>query len=295
MSVSGESIEDPAEGGTEPAVDPAPPELEGDVPKPAFELPDKEEPAEPKVSAKERHRQRGDAFASMRRELERERAERQKFGEQLAELRGRLDERKSANPGVDPVVDQLKANRKAIETALQRMANGDTGAVDEWHEAREREQRLIGRAEAERVADERAKNAPQPLDPVLAAVSAKYDWLQTDEDARAIAEANVRRLVRLERRDMSDPAVRKQTLLQAAAETERDLGIGGGGTEPTEPQRERFRGVAGSSSGAGRSGKAVVSLTGDQKAQAEALFRNLEPEAAHREWFAKIGSRITNK
>lgn len=294
MSATGEGIDDPNEGA--PVADPAP-ELEGDVPKPAFELPDKEpeEPAAPK-NAKERHSNRGYAMADVRRELERERTERQRFAEQLAELRGQLSARPAApTPTSSPLDDQLKSNRKDMENALDRMSRGDTAAVEEWHRAREKEQRLISRAEAEEVANERAKNAPRPMDPVLAEITAKHPWLQTDEDAKAIAEANVRRLVRKEGRDMSNPVVRRQTLLQAAAEAARDLELGGEGDEPTEPRTERYRGVAGQSSGAGRSGKTVVSLTGEQKAQAEALFRHLEPEAAHREWFAKIGARIQNK
>jgi len=93
---------------------------------------------------------------------------------------------------------------------------------------------------------------------------------------------------------MSDPSVRRQTLLQAAAEAERDLGLGDGGhAEPTDVQRERYRGVSGQSTGGSRgSGKAMVALTSDQKAQAEALFRHMEPEAAHKEWWAKVGKTI---
>lgn len=297
MSVSGEAT-DPNEGSTDGGDD-SPPELEGDVPKPAFELPDKSEeptPVEPKVSAKERHRQRGADFGSMRRELESARSERQRMAEQLAELRGRIEARSAPAPAAkDAVSDQLKENRRAIENALERMGKGDTNAIEEWHAAREREQRLISRSEAQAIADEAAKNAPKPLDPVLAAVAAKYDWIQTDPEARQVAEGYVARLVRQEKRDLSNPAVRKQTLMQAAAEAARDLGLGGEADEPGEAQRERYRGIAGQSSGAGRSGKTVVSLNGEQKAQAEALFRHLEPEAAHREWWAKIGTRITNK
>lgn len=300
MSVSGEATEDPQDSGNEPD---SQPELEADVPKPAFELPDSREeptqPAAPRTSIKDRHRERGIGYAQearqLRQDLEKERQERQRFAEQLAEMRGQLAERRTPASGSDPLADQLKENRKAIENALERMGRGDTQAVQEWHEAREREQRLISRAEAQAVAAETAKNAPRPLDPVLASVAAKYNWIQTDEDARAIAEANVRRLVRLEGRDMTNPAVRKQTLMQGAAEAERDLGLGDGTAETNDTHRERFRGIAGQSSGAGRSGKTVVSLNGEQKAQAEALFRHLEPEQAHREWWSKVGAKIVNK
>lgn len=294
MSVAGDPGDDG--GGSEPVE--TPPELEGDVPKPTFELPEKDtpEPEAPKQNAKERHRERGFAMGEMKRELERERAERQKLSESMAELRGRMEARQApANTGPTPLEEQLKANRRAIENALDRMSRGDTAAVEEWHAAREREQRLISRHEAETVAAESARNAPKPMDAVLSEVTSKYPWLQSDDDARAIAEANVRRLVRRESRDMNNPAVRRQTLLQAAAETARDLELGGD-DEPTEPNRERYRGVAGQSSGAGRtSGRSVVSLTGEQKAQAEALFRHMEPEAAHKEWWAKVGAKIANK
>jgi hypothetical protein len=298
MSVSGEATEDPQEG-NEPE---SPPEMEGDVPKPAFELPDsREEPTQPAAPRTGKsHRERGIGYAQearqLRQDLEKERQERQRFAEQLAEMRGQLAERRAPAAGSDPLTEQLKENRRAIENALERMGRGDAQAVNEWHEAREREQRLISRAEAQSVAAEAAKNAPRPLDPVLASVAAKYNWIQTDDDARAIAEANVRRLVRLEGRDMTNPVVRKQTLMQGAAEAERDLGLGdGSSTDANDTHRERFRGIAGQSSGAGRSGKSVVSLNGEQKAQAEALFRHMEPEQAHREWWAKIGAKIANK
>lgn len=299
MSVAGDATEEGGQegGGEEPV------ELEPDLPKPAFELPDKpEEPAQPKLTGKEKHRQRGEGYSQQAQRFQAEaaeaRREQQQLREQLAELRGRVDagaDQQRQN-GVDPYQAKLKNVERGIENALVRMGNGDDSARAEWHELRREEQRLISRHEAEENAREVAARAPRPQDPVLASVTARYDWLMTDADARAIADGHVRRLVRLEKRDMSDPQVRKATLIQGAVLTERELGLGGGGNEePSDTQRERYRGIGGQSTGASRSGKTVVALNGDQKAQAEALFRHLEPEAAHKKWWENVGAKITNK
>lgn len=298
MSVAGDAVEDQGDDG---AAEPA--DIEGDVPKPAFEEPEPQEPAEPQQARgptrKERRAERAGGYAAevarWRTEAQQERTERQKLAERFARLEGEMQASRTAAAGAapDPVREQLRAVRTDIEKTLERMGTGDTRAVQEWHDLREREQRIISRAEAEALYKQ---NAPAKTDPVLDSVRARHDWLATDPDLRQIAEGNVARLVRQEKRDMSDPAIRKQTLLQAAAEVERDFQIGGGGTEPTETQKERYRGTSGQSSGAGGSNsKSMVYLTGDQKAQAESLFRDLDPDAAHKKWWEKIGKAIKDK
>lgn len=299
MSVPGAAVEEGQGGDSQPV------EIEPDVPKPAFELPpDKEdsgddEPVTPKPGNRESRRaERRENFSEQTKralaEAAQERVARQRMEVQIAELRGRMDAR-SSGEAADPHQSKLDDVATKIESALSRMGQGDAAAIKEWHQLRREEQTIIARRDRETAQAEAARNAPVN-DPVLSAVRARYDWLDTDKDARQVAEGIVAKLVRLEGRDLSDPKIRKATLMQAAAEAERELGMGGGGTEPTETQRERFRGLGGQSTGAGRTpGRTMVALTGDQKAQAEALFRHLDPEAAHKEWWAKIGKNITNK
>jgi hypothetical protein len=309
MSVAGEAVEDPGQssgdsggdsgGGSEPA--PAP-EIEGDVPKPAFEEPEPAESAQQAragLNGKDKRNQKAGGYAAevarWRNEALQERTERQRMAERIARMEGEMQARRTdQQQGPDPVREQLRGVRAGIEQALARMGQGDPGAVTEWHELREREQRIISRAEAMEVA---RQSAPPRLDPILTAVVSRHDWLHSDPELRQIAEGYVSRLVRQERRDMSDPAVRKQTLLQAAAQVERDLDMNTTNAhEPTDTQRDRYRGLGGQTSGAGRtSNKAMVYLTADQKAQAESLFRHMEPEAAHREWWSKIGEGIRDK
>ena len=293
MSVAGDAIEEGGqsdEGGSEPA---EPTQIEGDVPKPAFEEPPEKEPEQAaRPNGKEKRNQKAGGYAAevarWRQEAQQERQERQRMGESLARLEGEM--RARAQPAADPVREQLRYTRKQIEQSLERMGKGDTSALEEWHNWREQEQRIISRAEAEAVAQQ---YRPPQVDPVLTSIVGKHEWLQTDIGLRQVAEANVERLVRLEGRDMSNPVVRKQTLLQAAAEVEREFKLGGNTSEPSDVQKERYRGTSGQSSGAGRSdSRGMVYLTADQKAQAESLFRHLDSEAAHKEWWSKIGKRI---
>lgn len=299
MSVAGDGIEEGGQGDSGAPAEPA--EIEGDIPKPAFEEPDEQPKDQPEQAARGTRKERGAARAGgyaadivrWRNEAMKEREERQKLAERFARLEGEMQSRRSSSEPVDPVREQLSQTRKGIEQALERMGRGDSSALNEWHDLREREQRIISRSEA---AEAVKQMAPPRTDPVLSAVVARHDWLQTDPDLRQVAEGYVARLVRKEKRDMSDPTVRKQTLLQAAVEVERDFEMGGGGTEPTETQRERYRGTGGQSSGAARGdSRSMVYLTNDQKAQAEALFRNLDPEAAHKKWWQAVGKQITDK
>lgn len=301
MSVAGDAV--PNEGGQnddggQPANEPV--EIEGDVPKPAFDEPEPkpQEKAEAKGKMPRQERRENYDIAKYRDRAERTERELREMRDRLARFEGQREaERARDDRTADPIQTRLKELDRMIDGALSRMGTGDQTAYGEWKQLLQEQQRFIARAEAAELAREQAKNAPKPLDPVLAAVTARHDWLQTDPDARQIAEGVVARLVRLEKRDMSDPAVRRQTLLQAAAEVERDLGLGDAGhAEPTDVQRERFRGVSGQSSGAARgTGKTVIAMTADQKAQAEALFRHMEPEKAHREWWDKVGKTIAEK
>lgn len=283
-----------------------PPEIEGDVPKPAFEEPAEAPKPEPQAARNgngapnnrgpraERRREYDGKLNGWREEATRAQSEVQRLREEFARFRGEQEALQRQNQ-TDPVQAKLADNKKRIEAALDRMGRGDNTAMEDWHAARMEEQRIIARNEAETFAKENAKNAPKPLDPILQAVTAKHDWLLTDHDARQIAEGVIARLVRTERRDMSDPGVRRQTMLQAAAEVARDLHLGDpGNTEPSDVQRERYHGVSGKTTGAGE-GKTVVSMTSDQKAQAEALFKYMEPDAAHKEWWLKVGKKIAER
>src|SRR5262245_26933593 len=137
MSVG--EVENP-DGG--PAPEPA---MEPDVPKPAFELPpDDDKPDEPagpaspqqaKVPNKVRHQNRGQDLVRLAREAaDRERARSDRLEREMAELRGRFEERSrmEQRPKADARQQQLDDVAGRIERALERMANGDTNARAEW-------------------------------------------------------------------------------------------------------------------------------------------------------------------
>lgn len=300
MSVAGDAV--PNEGGqSDEGGSNEPPEIEGDVPKPAFEEPEpKPAPTETKGQNGERapRRERMEKYQEWKGQALRYEQELREMRDRVARMEGeRAAERTRQDQAPDPIQARLKDLDSQIDRALDRMGRGDQTAYGEWKQLLQEQQRFIARAEAAELAKEQAKNAPGPVDPVLAAVAARHSWILTNKDARQVAEGIVARLVIQEQRDMRDPTVRRQTLMQAAAEAARDLNLGDPEhTEPSEVQRERFRGVSGQSTGGSRgSGKAMVALTADQKAQAEALFRHMEPEAAHKEWWSKVGKGIAER
>lgn len=286
--------EDTEEGQTQ-----EPTTIEGDVPKPTFEI-KPEEPSEgaaaPKKSKAERRAERGEGFAQeaarLRAENERHVADNRRLAEQIANIQGQLQAGRQNEP--DPNQARLNAIATKIEQTVARMGKGDADAVNEWHDLRREEARIIARMEAAGTAREIQANQPRPLDPVLAHVAAKHDWITTDTEARQYAEGIVAKLVRMERRDMNNPQIRRATLLEAAAIAERDLGINGAATAPTEAQQQRYTGTSGANAGAGTGRGQVVALNDVQKGLATAMFRNLEPEAAYREWWKQIGAKIPN-
>lgn len=299
MSVAGDAVPDEGGQSDDSGGSNEPPEIEGDVPKPAFEEPEpKPEPtktSEPRPTRREKRVDFAQERDHWRNEASRSQTELRELRDRLARLEGRQEAERGQQ--ADPVQARLKDLDSQIDRALDRMGRGDQTAYTEWKQLLQEQQRFIARAEAAELAKENAKNAPGPVDPVLAAVAARHSWILTNKDARQVAEGIVARLVIQEQRDMRDPTVRRQTLMQAAAEAARDLNLGEPEhTEPSEVQRERFRGVSGQSTGGSRgSGKAMVALTADQKAQAEALFRHMEPEAAHKEWWSKVGKGIAER
>jgi len=274
-----------------------------DAPKPAFEVTPAEPAApagaEPRKTKAERRAERGEGYAQeaarLRQDNAAQQAENRRLAEQIANIQGQLQAQQ--RPNIDPRAAQLHGMRAKIEQTVARMGTGDAAAVNEWHELRAQEAELIADMRFDQRASQLQANQPKPLDPVLATVAAKHDWITTDHEARQYAEGQVAKLVRQERRNMQDPAIRRATLLEAAAITERDLGIGGTPAAPSESQQQRYRGTTGSAGGAGQSaaGGQMVALNDMQKALAQAAFRHLEPEQAWREWWTKIGAKIQNK
>jgi len=196
MTVAGDAI--PNEGGqTDDGGSNEPPEIEGDVPKPAFEEP--EPKPEPAKAGEARQLTRKEKRVDFAQERDRWRNEATKSQSELRELRDRLArlegareaERARQTESPDPVQERLKDLDRQIDGALARMGNGDKEAYAEWKQLLKDQQRFIARAEASELAKEQAKNAPGPVDPVLAAVTARHDWLLTDKDARVYAEGLV--------------------------------------------------------------------------------------------------------
>lgn len=277
-----------------------------DAPTPAFEVkPDEPAPApaggEPRKTKAERRAERGEGYAQeaarLRQDNAAQLAENRRLGEMIANIQGQLQARQQQGGNVDPRAAQLHGLRAKIEQTVARMGTGDAAAVSEWHDLREQEGNLIADMRFDRRASELQANQPKPLDPILATVAAKHDWITTDHEARQYAEGQVAKLVRQEKRNMQDPAIRRATLLEAAAITERDLGIGGAPAAPSESQRQRYQGTTGSAGGAGQGaqGGQMVGLSSDQRALAQGMFRHLEPEQAWQEWWKQIGSKIKNK
>lgn len=276
------------EGGTTVEIPPDPP-----APRPAGG----EQDGEPRKSRAERRAERGADYAAEAREARRiadeERQARHALELKVAALEGRV----SANPGPDPNQAALDDIARRIENAVARMGQGDDSARAEWHQLRREEAKIIGRMQAEetsRAVEERITKAiPKPADPRMAALQAEFPL--DDPEFRAVAEGEVAKIVRRERRDMNNPQIRFATLREGAALAARELGIGGHERKaPTEVERGRVAGTGSGDSGAGGGGK-TVHLTSQQMKMAEQLFRNLQPAEAHVKWWKEIGSKIPAK
>ena len=275
-----------------------------DAPSPAFEVkadePATSPAAEPRKTKAERRAERGQGYAQeaarLRQESIAQQAENRRLGEMIANIQGQLSARQTGQ-NIDPRAAQLHGMRSKIEQTVARMGTGDAAAVAEWHELRAQEADLIADMRYDQRRSQDQANQPKPLDPILATVAAKYDWITTDHEARQYAEGQVAKLVRQEKRNMNDPAIRRTTLLEAAAITERDLNMPGATAAPSESQRQRYQGTTGSAGGAGQGaqGGQMVALNDEQRALAQAAFRHLEPKQAWEEWWKQIGAKIRNK
>ncbi len=287
-------------GGATFDIPPDPPADDGGEPAAG---PQDQQPAKPSRQA--RRAERGENYAAAARAAD-ERARRleesgQATARELAELKGRMAERdrlqQQAAP--DPDAAALKAVQRKISNAVARMGQGDTSAEDDWHTAMGEQARIVARQVAREEGGEVEKRVmgriPAQMEPGIAAIQADYPFLGSNQGATAVANGHVALLVASEQRDMTNPAVRLATLREGAAHAAKVLNLGGGRRQPTNLDRDRIAGASGGDSGGNGNEAVRVHLTQEQEGMAEASFRNLPKDQAHKKWWKEIGSRIQNK
>lgn len=222
---------------------------------------------------------------------------------QNAELSRRLDQslgrmtdvvERSTPPREDPFIAKKKALDVRWEKVVARL-DKDPSAAEEFREL----QMEYGSLGAEREYTRRQADAPRPPNPLAQTLFVEFPWLHPehgDPEARAMVNGETAKLVRKEKRDMSNPQVQFHTLRQAAALVAKEIGypipMGYEGNGASNG-RERVANTGGRSGGGGGGDGAdpFVGRESDIEAAATILYPQLDKPAAIAKWKATVGKR----
>lgn len=256
---------------------------------------------------KSRKAQRLDVEAAERRAnefkqtLETERQERLRIDRELAEMRGRLEERQRSTQTQDKTaerqskINQLRQQAKShLSMSAQLAAAGRTAEADKaWDEY----QRLND--EADDVRDElrdekrwesrRAEIQQGMPDPqaaqALIGFEGQYPWLTSNKEAVETADIRLTWLVNNGR------PFNRQTVNEALAWTAKQMALGGH-SAPSDQQRRLYGGVPGGEGpGSGGEGPKTIKMGRHEEALARAAYPQLEAKDAYKQWAKDISAR----
>lgn len=233
------------------------------------------------------------------------RAEAEAARREAAEIRGRIAEREAAaGPRKDPREDQitqLEADAKALlRQAATHMEKNPAEAerlIDEHNRKLRAAASLATRIDIDREANERSRNAPQPLPMAvqhdIMRVSAEYPFLRDNRSAQVMFSGLVESMTASGK--MPDGYT---TYKAAAAQVAKVLGIGGQ-SAPSERSRNAYNGApAGEADGGSDSEHEPFDPTVDRhkNALAQALANRrgtgLAGKEARLAWEKEVGKRV---
>ena len=259
--------------------------------------PTREQPVErPQQSRKDRKRERVDVEAAqrerdeIRRTLEAERNERARIDRELAEMRGRLEERARTGQQQDKHAEAKSKIESLRDQAWSQLALS-AQAKDPAEAARFRKeyQRLMD--EADDVRDEIRANQrwekqrgeisqamPDPqAQAELTYLNTRFPWLADNEDAQALADSRLKILLQ------KGAPGNRETAVAAITWAAQQLKIGGQ-TAPTNGQRQLYAGVPAGEGAGGDERPRSVKMGRHEEAMARAAYPHLPAKDAYKQW-----------
>jgi hypothetical protein len=276
---------------------------------PVEELTPVERPtAEPRQSRQERKAKRLDVESAQRERdeikarFETEAQERQRLATELAEIRGRLQERQQQTQQIDKneqtksKVAELRKQAK-FHLFLSAKAQDQATADKEWDEHKRLEDEANDLRDEMRDAERWEKRRGEITQSLpngsaqaeRARIDAKFPWLEASEEAQALADARMKALLKSGR-----PGSR-ETAYEAIAWAGQKLGLGGGGGSPTNGQRQLYSGIpSGEGPGGGGDNRKTIKMGRHEEALARAAYSHLEAKDAYKQWAKDMSARMSD-
>lgn len=221
----------------------------------------------------------------LRKALEARDAETRRLGEQVAEMRGRLEaQQKRDEP--DPVAARLSE----LQDKAQRHLDAASTATDQatakkelaaYHQALREANEVITDNKIAKMREEMSSSAMDPATASMAAdLGGEFKWLRTNQSARSVADAFINEMISAGHPDGYE------TYRAACAKAAQVLNLGG--TPARQPDKRSFV-VPSGRNGAGGEHSSTPAMDRHQEIMAERLYPDLEPAAAHKKWAAGPG------
>lgn len=261
----------------------------------------------PPLSRKDRKRERIDVEAAQRerdeikKRFETEAQERQRLANELAEMRGRLEERQQQTQQVDrqaqtkSKIAELRKQAK-FHLFLSAKATDQATADREWDEHKRLEDEandlrddMRDEARWEKRRGEITSNLPDPTAQAeVNFLNTRFPWLEGSKKAQALADVHMREMIAA-----GSPATR-ETAVAAIAWAGKTLGLGGNGTAPTNGQRALYNGIpSGEGAGSGNERK-TIKMGRHEEAMARAAYPHLEAKDAYKQWAKDVTARLND-
>lgn len=232
--------------------------------------------------------------------LERERAEGVRRDREIAEMRGRLEERQRQTQTQDKHAEtksKIADLRKQAKAHLffSSQAKDQAAAEKEWDDHQrltDEANRLMWKMDSESEWENRRGEFSQqiPDQGMLQErnyIATKYPWVESSIEGRSLADGKYTALV-----NGGSPQGR-QTMEVALTWAAKTLGLGGNGAGPSDHQRRLYSGVpGGEGAGGGGDGAKTIRVGRHEEAMAKAAYPHLEAKDAVKQWAKDVSARI---
>ena len=269
--------------------------------------PEERPAAEPRSIRQGRKAQRLDVESAQRERdeikarFQTEAQERQRLATELAEIRGRLQERQQQTQQVDKneqtksKISELRKQAK-FHLFLSAKAQDQSTADKEWDEHKRLEDEandlrddMRDDARWEKRRGEITSSMPDPaMQAERQYIDARFPWLEGSQEAQALADGRMRVLTK------SGRPANRETAMEAITWAGQKLGLGGGGTVPTNGQRQLYSGIPSGEGAGGGDSRKTIKMGRDEEALARAAYSHLEPKQAYKQWAKDMASRMAD-
>jgi hypothetical protein len=266
-----------------------------------------EKPVVERQSRQERKAKRLDVESAQRERdefktrLDAESRERQRLADEVAEIRRTEQQRQQQTKQVDKH-EQTKKKIAELRTQAEHQLRASAAAPNEamakgaWNEYRRLEDEandlrddMRDEARWEKRRGEITSSLPnEAMREEKAYLSARFPWLETSVEGRALADGRLNALVA-----SGKPATR-ETAVAAIAWAGHQLRLGGNGTAPTNGQRQLYAGIPSGEGAGGGDNRKTIKMGRDEEALARAAYSHLEAKDAYKQWAKDMAAHMTD-